>query len=154
QGFLRREQEEENLQKVREQAAQKVMATVAHNIGTQLAPLDALLTRYKLREKPLPELKDLNRRFGQMTKEINTIIDRAKERLAVVSPQIARLDLARCLEKAVETSLLSPNYRVNFECQPFEIAADGHLLKIALAELIQNSKDAAQDASDLFVEMT
>jgi len=154
QAFLRQEQATENLMKVREQAAQKVMATVAHNIGTQMASLDPLLSRYKLREKSLPELEVLNCRFWGMLKEINTIIERAKERLAVDSPQIARLDLAQCLGNALGTSLPPENYQVSFECVPFEIAVDGHLLKIALAELIQNSKDAVQDETDLFIEMT
>ncbi|MBI1766714.1 MAG: GAF domain-containing sensor histidine kinase [Acidobacteria bacterium] len=140
--FQQRERIEEQMNLVRTQAAQQVMATMAHNIGTQLAALPILLTRYKQREKDLPGLHKLDHSFGKIIEETTTIIKRAKERLAVVSPQIKRLDLAACLDTTLQSYLPEQNCEVICRQRPFQVEADSHLLKIALFELVENSKDA------------
>ncbi len=138
--FQEREREEERLLAVRTQTAQKIMAEMAHNIGTQLGALSPLLTLYRRREKDLIVLEDLNNRFEQINKDTNYIIDRAKERLGRVSPRFSWINLKECLNQTLRLHLPG-NSRVEYQRDTFEIQADGYLLKLALIELIQNSKD-------------
>jgi signal transduction histidine kinase len=143
--FQARELEEERMQAVRSQTAQKIMAEVAHNIGTQLGALPALLRRYKNREKDLPALQELNRRFATINEETSRIITRAKERLIGVSPKPSWLNLKECLQNTLQSFSGDICSQVKCSHDVFEIQADGYLLKQVLYELIQNSKDVAGD---------
>jgi signal transduction histidine kinase/GAF domain-containing protein len=153
--FRERAREEERLQAVRTQTAQKIMATVAHNIGTQLSALPVLLTRYRHREKDLPALQELNRRFAMINEETSRIIHRAKERLVGVSPKPTRLNLKECLHETLKSYLGDRRFwRVECSYNLFEIYADGYLLKQSLYELIQNSRDAASDINKLEITIS
>ncbi len=143
-------QQREQLEVLRTQTAQKIMATMAHNIGTQLGALPPLLTRYRLREKEMIALEELNNRFEQIIKDTNYIIDRAKERLGSVSPRFSWLNLKECLNQTLRLHLLGIS-RIESQRDTFEIQADGYLLKLALIELIQNSKDMASNLDALEV---
>jgi signal transduction histidine kinase/GAF domain-containing protein len=148
--FQEREREEERLHKVRTQTAQKIMAEMAHNIGTQLSALPVILMRYRLRERELPDLADLNRRFALINEETVVIINRAKERLVGVTPKPVRLNLKECLGETLKSYLEDKCFwRIHCSHESFEIEADGYLLKQALYELIQNSKDVASDLDKL-----
>jgi signal transduction histidine kinase len=148
--FQERELEEERLQAVRKQTAQKIMAEMAHNIGTQLGALPVLLTRYRQREKDLPALQELNRRFAMINEEALRIINRAKEKLVGFSPKPTRLNLKECLHETLKSYIGDKRFwHVDCPYNDFEILADGYLLKQALYELIQNSKDVAVDINNL-----
>lgn len=151
--FQERELEEERMQAVRTQTAQKIMAEMAHNIGTQLGALPLLLTRYRLKEEELSGLADLNRRFALIIEETSRIINRSKERLVGVTPKYARLNLNQCLRETLKAYLPEGKNFYQVECRQdvFEIDADGYLLKLALNELIQNSKEAAANNKALRV---
>jgi signal transduction histidine kinase len=147
--FQARELEEARMHAVRTQTAQKIMATVAHNIGTQLSALPLLLKRYKNRERELPALQELNRRFAAINEETSRTIQRVKERFGGISPKPSSLNLKECLQKTLQSYLGDISWRVECRYDVFEIQADGYLLKQALYELIQNSIDAASDINKL-----
>ncbi|MCG3145295.1 MAG: Adaptive-response sensory-kinase SasA [Gammaproteobacteria bacterium] len=150
--FQEREREEARLQAVRTQTAQKIMAEMAHNIGSQLSPLPLILERYRQREREHPELADLNRRFALINEETGRIINRAKERLVGVSPKPSRLNLKKCLDEILQSYLDDKCFwRIDCPYENFEIEADGYLLKLALYELIQNSKDMASNSGKLAI---
>jgi signal transduction histidine kinase/GAF domain-containing protein len=147
--FQARELEETRMHAVRTQTAQKIMATVAHNIGTQLAALPVLLNRYENREKELPALQDLNRSFAAINQETSRIIQRAKERFGGISPNPSWLNLKECLQNTLQSYPMDISWRVDCRYDDFKIQADGYLLKQALYELIQNSINAASGINEL-----
>lgn len=150
--FQQREREaEEQIHMIQVDAAHRIMATMAHNLGTRLAALPALRARYTLKERELPALKELNARFSHILNDTMTIINRAKERLIIVSPQLTSLDLVSRFEHTLHSALAPNAWKLESYKRPFMARVDGHLLEIALLEVIQNSKEAAVDAALLRV---
>lgn len=146
--FLRREEDGELWTR---EAAQITMAMVAHNIATRMAALPVLLTRYKLRETQYPELKDLNNRFAEIMGEALETVTRAKERLATVVPRPVEYDLAADLEHALRSAL--PDNTWSFDCclETRSVQADRHLLRSALLELIQNTRDLCENLETMHI---
>lgn len=153
--FVERELES-NLRErlIKVEAAEKTMAALAHNIATRLAGLPALLSRYRLRENKLDDLKDLNKDFQHLIKEALTTVRRANEMLAPKKPNFGCVDIAAELEKTLRSALPTDGWSVECSERPLNMHIDVNLFETALLELVQNSRDAAEESAKLFISVS
>src|SRR5882724_598631 len=151
--FLRRERLiEEREEQVLGSAAEETLAFAAHNITTRLAALSILLERYRQREANFPALCEVNTDFSYALQELMRIIGRIKERLSGMNPLFERIDLVARVTRALKT--LSPSaWTLECDSEVLEVDGDGDLLENALLELIQNSREIAED-QDLHVAVS
>ncbi len=143
----------EREQVIRVSVAQRVMATLAHNLGTRLAALPVILTRYRMLEPRFEALKPLNDQFSHLTREAFSTITRAKELLTPVVPRVSPVDLVAVIKRTLALALPEGSWSVECGAQPAEVELDEHLFGTALLELVQNSQDAAPSAVDVRVSV-
>ncbi len=143
----------EKLQTIRKTAAEKIMASLAHNIATRLASMPLLLARYRAREENPHSLKSLNDDFQKILDDTLTTIKRAKERLAAVVAQTAKVDLFCQIQRTLESALPEKCFLVESQFRPLEAEVDSHLLELALLEMVQNSRDATEDSEQISVKI-
>lgn len=151
---LRRDRETfAQMHSIKVATAEKIMASVAHNLATRLASLPVLLARYRARESGAPDLKTLNDNFQHILQDTLTTIRRAKERLATVALKTAPVDLTNQLRRTLRSALPDQCIAVESNLHPIEAQVDTHLLEIALLELIQNSREMVPDPERLRVKV-
>jgi signal transduction histidine kinase len=135
-------------------AAQKIMATMAHNIGTRLGSLPIINSRYRQLEKQFGDLAPLNLEFAHVIEHIMVTVKRAHELLSPVSVERVPTDLEQLIRRTLQSAL--PAGAWGFECKrcPLQVDVDVHLMETALLEMIQNSRDAApaEDKLRVWVE--
>ncbi len=147
-----REQHDHDLL-VEKQTAEKVMGDMAHNIATKFAALPGYLSFYRRYEKRLPELKDVNDNFKHALDQTQAIVRRAKERLSPIGKlECEQIELKHYLERLLR-SHLQQGYSVVSEIGMVPMYMDTHLLEIAFAELIENSKAIHEDPERLKIEI-
>ncbi len=139
---------------IRVDAAEEAMGAWAHNIATRLASLPIVLTRYRTYEKKYPGLRDVNERFSQILDETLSMMSQVKGRLAPILAQASEIDLAEQIERTLRSAL--PDTTWKFDCveRPVLIKADGNLMRNALLELIQNSKEIRDGLSELQIDVS
>lgn len=147
-----REQQDRDLL-VEKQTAEKVMGDMAHNIATKFAALPGYLSFYRYYEKRLPELKEVNDDFKHALDQTQAIVRRAKERLSPIRKlKCEQTELKDYLERLLR-SHLQHGYTIVSEIGPVQMNLDTHLLEIAFAELIENSKAMHEDSERLKIEI-
>ncbi|MCI0489897.1 MAG: GAF domain-containing protein [Blastocatellia bacterium] len=152
--FFRRDRDfDEREQLIRVSAAQKIMADMSHNIATRLAALPVVLSRYRMREETLSSLKEVNDDFAHIMDETLSIIKRVKERLTSVVPHLELLDIVAQMERTLRSSLPDDTWTLAPK-HPIDATIDSHLLEMALLELIQNSKDMAEDHKNMRISVS
>lgn len=133
----------EKMNLIKVATAEKIMASLAHNVATRLASMPLLLARYRAREHNPAGLKSLNDDFEQLLEDTLTTIKRAKERLATVAVKTEKVDLHSQIRRTLRSALPDECLSVESATQPFEAQVDSHLLELALLELVQNSREMA-----------
>ncbi|MCI0664815.1 MAG: hypothetical protein L0220_27445, partial [Acidobacteria bacterium] len=122
----------DRLANIREQlireAAEKTMATIAHNIGSRLAPLDTLWSRYKNLENGNKQLIALNTEFNSIIDQTLKMIGRTKELIysPVLRPSMFNLD--EMIRSAIETGMPPQSLIINSRKKPLRVKADKDLL--------------------------
>jgi len=141
-------------QTIRIAVAERIMATMAHNIGTRMMGLPLMLGEYKEFEGRVPEMVNLNDTFAHTLTRVFTTVERAKEMLLPDIKSRARVDIAAEIERTL--SLMLPRGAWSVECaeRPQEVNLDAHLFETALLEMVQNSHDAAPDRSRLMIHIS
>lgn len=134
--------------------AERIMATLAHNIGTRLGSLPGLLADYEDYEDQISELKDLNEDFKHILDRTFITIKQANQLLAPVNPKMGQVDLAAQIERTLRASLPSTAWVLHCQKRPFNICIDSPLFETALLELIQNSRDAAPDPKAMQINIS
>ncbi|MDX2042769.1 MAG: ATP-binding protein [Acidobacteriota bacterium] len=152
--FAKRTREQNNRDLlVEKQTAEKVMGDMAHNIATKFAALPGYLSLYRYYEKRLPELKEVNDDFKHALDQTQAIVRRAKERLSPIrNLKCEQTELKEYLERLLK-SHLQQGYSVVSEIELVPMNMDTHLLEIAFAELIENSKAIHEDPERLKIEI-
>jgi signal transduction histidine kinase/GAF domain-containing protein len=149
--FLRRDRKAYDREQVIIEAAEKSMASIAHNLGSRLAPLDVLHSRYQAVSNGSQQLNDLNDDFARIIKHTLTIINRTKDLIYTVVPSYSQFDLIEMIRSALTTGLADQHLAINCAHPEVAIKADNELLTGALLELLQNSKEAIVMPADLRV---
>lgn len=151
--LLRQRGKEESEETIKIAVAQKIMATMAHNIGTRHGSIRPLLDRYRNREKKNPELKQLNDRFEHISKSIRETITRAQEFLSPVNVRLRQVDILGQIDESLQYVLPDDSYSVAHDgvAGPLVIPLDAHLFDTALIELVENSAVAHPDKGGLAV---
>jgi len=137
-----------------QQAAERSVATMSHNIATRLASLPFYLDEYRDEEKNRKNLLNINNRFEHVINEISDIINRAKDLLTVATPRITSFNIYDEIKLTLRTALHENNLTINGNASDLCIEADKHLLRGALAEIIQNSKSLCKPIEKLHVRVT
>lgn len=139
---------------IRVAVAQKILATMAHNLGTRMAGLPLLRSRYKALEKRLPEMGKTNDRLTHTIERLLTTIKRAQETLAPEIRQLSRVDIAAELERTLSSRLPRASWSLECTQGPVEMDVDTYLIDTALLELVQNSRDHAHSNASLKITLT
>jgi nitrogen-specific signal transduction histidine kinase len=153
--FIRRDRTERELdKKVLGPLAEQAMAVTAHSIATRLGSLPLLVTRYRLFERQLPGLKEVNNSFEHTVEEVLQTVRRFKERLASVHVEPVRTDLRQLVTVPLRELLSEQQWKISGSHTCLEVDVDQHLLENALLELIQNAREMIPSEEDLFVEVS
>jgi signal transduction histidine kinase/GAF domain-containing protein len=154
--FLSREREQYERDRILlGSATQKVMTDVAHNIATRFGSFPPFLSLYRRFEDRIPELKKVNDNFSHALDQAQTIVKRAKERLApIVKLQPRQTDLVPYLHQVCRSALPQGGCAVRTDSNHVEMEFDNHLLEAALLEMIENSKNACPPSAELQVEIS
>ncbi|HMG73138.1 MAG TPA: sensor histidine kinase [Pyrinomonadaceae bacterium] len=139
---------------IRMSVAEKMLATMAHNIGSRLAPLPLLLFRYRNLEKKYSELSAVNDSLDYFASTTLDTVKRAKEFFALPTPRKASIDLPARIERTLHQALPDETWVLECQDRQLELAVDYHLLETALLELIQNSRSSARDPNQLRISIT
>lgn len=140
--------------KVREEAAEKMMFSVAHNLATRFGSFPGYLNLYRSYERDLPALRALNEDFGHTLHQVQTVVKRAKERLSpVLNLNIEELELGSYLKQTCRNLMPEGKYQVTLPNQDLPANFDPHLVELALSELIDNSIAAQREPESLRVEI-
>lgn len=151
--FLRRERQEEERDRWVREAAEETMANAAHSVKTRLAALPVLLTRFRLREKGLPDLVPLNDSLQHILNEVYDTLNRVKERLSNLAVHRKEFDLLDLVRRNLEEALLQDTWTLESTEEPFSVSADPLLVGGSILELIQNSKDMTGEKLRLAVSL-
>lgn len=143
----------QRMQSIRVATAEKIMASLAHNIATRLAAMPLLLARYRAREANPHDIKSLNDNFQHILGDTLTTINRAKERLAGVAVKTATVDLHTQIRRALRTVLPDKCISVESALHPFEAEVDSHLLELAILEMVQNTRVVCPDQTQLRISV-
>jgi len=141
-------------QTIRVAVAERIMATMAHNIGTRMMGLPIVLENYKDFEGQLPEMVKLNKTFTQTLKRVFTTVERAKEMLLPDIKSLSRANIAEEIERTLSLTLPQRAWSVICVQHPQEVNLDSHLFETALLELVQNSRDAAPNRSRMMISIS
>jgi signal transduction histidine kinase/PAS domain-containing protein len=148
-----REQYERELD-LRAATAQKVMADVAHNIATRFGSFPGFLKLYRYYEGQTPGLKELNDDFEHALELAQNIVKRSKERLSpIIRLQRTKIELFGFLRQLLKSALPENTSTVSCGIGLVEVEMDAHLFEVALLEMIENSKAALADSSQLKLEV-
>lgn len=132
-------------------AAKRTMATMAHNLGTRHGSFPFLLRRYRNREAKLPELRSLNDEFETVTQHLFEAITRAKDLVGPVEVNSRPANLVEQIKRSLAYALKEEFLKIEYSGTPEQVVIpiDSHLIATALHELVQNSREAIQNESDL-----
>jgi signal transduction histidine kinase len=144
----------EKMQTMEKATAEKIMASLAHNISTRFASLPILLAQYCSREGEAQGIKKLNDKFQDILTDISTTITRAKERLAAFAIKRTEVDLVANIERTLRSTLSDKVWSLESNQRPLNAMVDSHLLETALLELIQNSRDMIEAPDQLRITVT
>jgi two-component sensor histidine kinase/PAS domain-containing protein len=135
--------------------AERIMATLAHNIGTRLGSLPILVSEYRELEGQLGELKKLNDILDYIRIQTSVTIHRANVLLLPVNPSLTTVDIAEQVTRALKsTSRLPPgSWTVHCEDRPLEVQLDSNFFETALLEIVQNTLDAADGSASPRIEV-
>lgn len=139
----------EKMQMMEKATAEKIMASLAHNLSTRFASLPILLAQYCSREAEAPGIKKLNDKFQDILTDISTTITRAKERLVAFAIKPTEVDLVANIERTLRLTLSDKVWSLECDRRPLNALVDSHLLETALLELIQNSRDMIEAPDQL-----
>jgi len=139
---------------IRVSVAEKMMATMAHNIGARLAHLPVLLSRYRMLESKYSGLSTINDHFTHALTMAFETIARAKDYFLLVGPQKSLIDLPTQIERTLSEALPANAWTLVSQERSIELPVDYHLLETALLELIQNSRKAIGDLARLKISIT
>ncbi|MBA3241711.1 MAG: hypothetical protein H0T60_10845, partial [Acidobacteria bacterium] len=139
---------------IRVAVAEQMVATMAHNIGTRLAVLPLMRSKYKTFEKRLPELRKTNDELTYVVQQILESIKRVQDMLAPGLRRFSRMDIAQEIERTLSSRL--PRSSWSFECaeRPIEMEADTYLIEMALLEMVQNSRDHAPSLPSMKISVS
>ncbi len=140
--------------KLREQAAEKMVFSVAHNLATRFGSFPGFLHLYRSYERELPELRELNDDFAHALNQAQTLVKRAKERLTPeLKAKKETVSLGDYLAQTCKNLLAENEYHMAPLAQPVQVMLDPHLIELALSELIDNSRVAQTRPECLSVEI-
>jgi GAF domain-containing protein len=124
-------------------AAERVMASIAHNLNTRVAALPGLLTLYKASEADPSQLPHLNQRFKFVLEHVLTTVGRSKVLLAAIRLDVKRFDVCDCLESTLHSAHPDSLWTLTCHERPLEVEWDSHKVGSAILELIRNSQQVA-----------
>jgi len=142
--FLGRERESRFVLRER---AEQLMGETLHNIKARFAPLSEAVSRYRLLEHRVPELRETNQRIRRTLGSIATLTDRAGRAVSRLTLNTKSLNVA-----AVVAALASDRSDCVIQISPQngEILLEGDRthLEGMFTELINNSVEAYQSARE------
>jgi signal transduction histidine kinase/PAS domain-containing protein len=125
-------------------AAERVTASMAHNLNTRLAALPGILTLYKDAEKEAQGLAKVNRSFEHILQHALGTIGRAKDMLAAIVLRPTTFELGEALQRVLSSSACSIKWCLSAE--PLDVEWDQHHIESAILELARNSCQADSNA--------
>jgi signal transduction histidine kinase len=135
-----------------QQAAEKSISVVSHNIATRFAGLAALISRYRNREKNHPEIRKLNDDFAHAYQAMISELNHVKEMFRGAAAHPESIETKQFVTGILEAWLDSSHFKVTLDQGTTRINADRRLLSGILNELCKNSLDA-KDKSHLTVKV-
>lgn len=147
---LERDHEKKTIEK---SVADKMMATMAHNLHTRLGSLPILLSQYRYMEEQCAELAPLNQQFDEVIKSTRTTVKRANERLAPIKPGRETVEIGQFITRTLGQSLLAEEWEFSCDDCPLRVQLDTYHFDTALGEIISNSRDAMPPGQGLRVSV-
>ncbi len=141
---LRRQAEGQNTAAL---AAERVfLASVAHNLHTRISSLYTVQARYAIlaRQSPTPKLLEINEMFNRFLGNLQSVMDRVKQQLGAIEVTRSEFDVVALLRETFEQRDLHVSVAIESTGE-HRIHADRSYLSDVVAEIIQNSADAASD---------
>ena len=139
---------------IKVEVAERIIATMAHNIGTRLGSLPPLLGRYELLEPQLAKLSKLNEEFSNTNASLLKTVAEVKLLFAPRISELSTVNLADEITRTLQNRLPSGNLMVELKGSVPEAQVDWPLFETALLELVQNSQDMATDPDRMRVWIT
>jgi signal transduction histidine kinase/GAF domain-containing protein len=139
-----RERDRAKLEKERsiEKAAEMSLAVMAHSMHAEFGSFGALLGRYRLKERHIPEIHELNAEFRADYQRLLGAARIARDKLGSFQVRPALISLSDVLRSVMLAHLPDPA-QYDLECDSEAIIeADRGLLEGIVTELIGNAKKA------------
>jgi two-component sensor histidine kinase len=125
------------------EAAERAMATTAHNLASRLGPMPVLLSRYRrLEGTGCSGLSDLNDQMETTLSSVLNTVKRAKERLTTPILHVEAFDLDSMISALLYAALPNGSSEMHCSVTPLSVQMDPQLLDNALHEMIANSHHA------------
>jgi len=136
------------------EAAERAIADTSHHLVSWFAGLPVLLTRYRRLEKSMPKLASLNADYQHLCESYLSTIRHTTDRLAPFVAHRNRTDLLQVLQRELKVSLVKGMWKLSCQDGDVKSDVDEHLLRNALLELIENSRQAAGDPNSVQIRVS
>ncbi len=128
-----------------QEAAEKAIATAAHNIKTKLAALGGLARRYEEASPGNEEIARLNAIHQPAIDGASEIVGRIREMLTKIVPRRSMVDVRTLLTGVVNTAEAAPSHyspaSFSVECpRDLQFSLDQHRIETLLQEMMENSR--------------
>ncbi|MCX6858191.1 MAG: HAMP domain-containing sensor histidine kinase, partial [Verrucomicrobia bacterium] len=137
------------------QAAELALGETAHNITSQLSGFATFIAQYRLYQRQLPQLREINDKLADFHAHVLNSLRRIKDRVGFVRlrPQ-QNADLTPVIARALSTVVYEENDIWRWDgLAPKAILGEWDLYhwNNVFTELAQNSRDFARPGTDLIV---